>query len=78
MPTIESALAAAAESAEGASNFSLPKGVEPANVQRRIDQLVLNGADPLLARQMAIEAETLQVRRDALTVASADNKPAKK
>jgi hypothetical protein len=75
MSTIETTSAAAAETIDAASSFSLPKGVEPANVQRRIDQLVLNGADPLLARQMAIEAETLQVRRDSLTV---EKKPAKK
>jgi hypothetical protein len=67
------------EITDAASNFSLPKGVEPASVQRRIDQLVLNGADPLLARQIAIEAETLQVKRDALTAPAAlEKKPAKK
>lgn len=46
-------------------SVGLPSGLDPEKVRDRKIALIAAGTEPLLAEKLAIDAETLQVARDA-------------
>ena len=46
------------------ASFGLADGVKPENVKRRYQALLDHGTEPLVARALAVDAETVQVHQD--------------
>lgn len=55
-------------------SYGLPEGVSPEAVTARKHALIQNGTEPLLAQQLAIEAESNQVATDTRIAAQPEPK----